>query len=209
MTTPEATTTPRPLRADARRNRDKILAGARAAFEELGLQAQMEDIARRSGVGVGTVYRHFPTKEALVRALVVDKVEVMAALAAQFLEPAKEDGWGALSGFVHACAEHHVRDRALAQVVSTTPASEFIEIAMDSGFMKSIATLLRHAQREGVARKDLVATDLGLLFCGMSAVVQSFGEAAAPRYIELVLAGMTNNEAPRLPAPPRVANPRA
>jgi AcrR family transcriptional regulator len=206
MTTPETTT--RPLRADARRNRDKIVAGARAAFEELGLDAQMEDIARRSGVGVGTVYRHFPTKEALVRALVVDKVETMAALAAPYLEAAETDGWEALTGFVRACAEHHVRDRALAQVVSTTPAPEFIEIAMDAGLMKSIATLLRHAQRDGVARTDLVATDLGLLFCGMSAVLESFGEAGGERYVHLMLAGMRNREAPRLPAPPRVANPR-
>jgi AcrR family transcriptional regulator len=198
----------RPLRADARRNRDKIVAGARAAFEELGLDAQMEDIARRSGVGVGTVYRHFPTKEALVRALVVDKIETLAALAPPYLEAAKSDGWEALAGFVRACAEHHMRDRALAEVVSTTPASEFIEISMDLGLMKSVATLLRHAQRAGTARKDLVATDVGMLFCGLSAVVQSFGEAAAPRYLELMLAGMRNREAPRLPAPPRVAKPR-
>jgi AcrR family transcriptional regulator len=207
MTTPDATT-PRPLRADARRNRDKIVAGARAAFEELGLDAQMEDVARRSGVGVGTVYRHFPTKDALVRALVVDKVETLAALAARYLEEAESDGWGALTGFVRACAEHQVRDRALSQVISTTPAATFIEISMDAGLMQALATLLRHAQRAGVARKDLVATDVGLLFCGMSAVVQSFGETAVPRYLELMLAGMRNREAPRLPAPPRVANPR-
>jgi hypothetical protein len=101
-----------------------------------------------------------------------------------------------------------MRDRSLAQVTSTMPASAFIEVAMDAGLMKAIATLLRHAQRDGVARTDLVATDVGLLFCGMSAVLESFGEAAGPRYLELMLAGMRNREAPRLPAPPRIANPR-
>jgi AcrR family transcriptional regulator len=207
MTTPDATT-PRPRRADARRNRDKIVAGARAAFEELGLEAQMEDIARRSGVGVGTVYRHFPTKDALVRALVVDKMETMAGLAQPYLEAAESDGWEALTGFIRECAEHQVRDRSLAEVFSTTPASAFIEIAMDTGMMQSIATLLRHAQKAGIARKDLVATDVGLLFCGLSAVMQSFGEAGAERHMALMLAGMRNHEAPRLPAPPRVANPR-
>ncbi len=81
MTTPDATA--RPLRADAKRNRDKIVAAARDAFSEEGLDAQIEDVARRAGVGVGTVYRHFPTKDALVRAMVVDKMEAMTAMASR------------------------------------------------------------------------------------------------------------------------------
>ncbi|MDP8968015.1 MAG: TetR/AcrR family transcriptional regulator, partial [Actinomycetota bacterium] len=63
-----STSAHRPLRADARRNREKVVTAAAAAFAESGLEAQMEDIARRAGVGVGTVYRHFPTKETLVEA---------------------------------------------------------------------------------------------------------------------------------------------
>ena len=62
----------RPLRADARRNREKVIAAARAAFAEQGREAQMDDVARRAEVGVGTVYRHFPTKEALLEALIED-----------------------------------------------------------------------------------------------------------------------------------------
>ena len=64
-----STIAPRPLRADARRNRERVLAAAGAAFAEAGFDAQVEDIARRAGVGVGTLYRHFPTKDALVDAL--------------------------------------------------------------------------------------------------------------------------------------------
>jgi AcrR family transcriptional regulator len=207
MTTPDAPTA-RPLRADAQRNRDKIVAAAREAFSELGLEAQMEDVARRAGVGVGTVYRHFPTKDALVRALVVDQMAAMTAIAPRFMEAAQEDGWEAFAGFVRACAETHVRDRALSQVISTQPASSFIDVAMDTGLMKASANLLRAAQKAGVARNDLVATDVGLLMCGLSAVLESFGEAGGRRWLELGLAGMRNREAPRLPAPPRVANPR-
>src|SRR5919112_521068 len=69
----------RPLRADARRNREKVLAAARSVFSEHGRDAQIEDVARRGGVGVGTVYRHFPTKEALIEALMVDSFEATAA----------------------------------------------------------------------------------------------------------------------------------
>jgi AcrR family transcriptional regulator len=207
MTTSSAPTT-RPLRADAQRNRDKIVAAAREAFSELGLDAQMEDVARRAGVGVGTVYRHFPTKDALVRALVVDKMETMTALAPKFLEAAKTDGWEAFTGYVRTCGEQHVTDRALTQVISTQPASSFIDVAMDTGLMKATAQLLRAAQKAGAARPDLVATDVGLVMCGMSAALESFGEDGGRRYLELMLAGMCNREAPRLPAPPRVANPR-
>jgi AcrR family transcriptional regulator len=201
-------TAPRPLRADAQRNREKIVVAAREAFSELGLDAQMEDIARRACVGVGTVYRHFATKDALVRALVVDHMETMAGLANGFMEAAERDGWGAFSGFVRACAETHVRDRALAQVISTQPAESFIDVAMDTGLMKVAGRLLVAAQKAGVARRELVATDVGLMMCGLSAVLESFGEAGGRRYLEMMLDGMRNGEAPRLPAAPRVAKPR-
>jgi AcrR family transcriptional regulator len=205
LTSPNAA---KPLRADAQRNRDRIVAAAREAFGELGLDAQMEDVARRACVGVGTLYRHFPTKDALVRALVVQQMEAMTAEAPAFLAAAEQDGWEAFAGFLRACADTHHRDRALAQVISTQPAESFIDVAMDTGLMKATGQLLVKAQEAGIARHDLVATDVGLLMCGLSAVLESFGEAGGRRYLELGLAGMRNREAPRLPAPPRVARPR-
>jgi AcrR family transcriptional regulator len=206
MTTPDATT--RPLRADAQRNRDKIVAAARDCFSEDGLDAQMEDVARRAGVGVGTVYRHFPTKDALVRALVVAQMEAMTARGPEFLAEADRDPWGAFSGFMRACAGKHEGDRGLAQVISTQPAESFIDVAMDTGLMKVTGQLLVAAQEAGVARRDLVATDVGLTMCGLSAVLESFGEAGGRRYLEMMLDGMRNHEAPRLPAAPRIARPR-
>jgi len=206
MTTPDATT--RPLRADAQRNRDKIVAAACDCFSEDGLDAQMEDVARRAGVGVGTVYRHFPTKDALVRALVVAQMEAMTARGPEFLAEADRDAWGAFAGFMRACADKHEGDRGLAQVISTQPAESFIDVAMDTGLMKVTGQLLVAAQEAGVARRDLVATDVGLTMCGLSAVLESFGEAGGRRYLELMLDGMRNHEAPRLPAAPRIARPR-
>jgi AcrR family transcriptional regulator len=207
MTTPDATT--RPLRADAQRNRDKIVCAARECFSEDGLDAQMEDVARRAGVGVGTVYRHFPTKDALVRALVVSQMEAMTARAPEFLAEAERDAWGAFSGFMRACAGKHEGDRGLAQVISTQPAESFIDVAMDTGLMRVTGQLLVAAQEAGAARRDLVATDVGLTMCGLSAVLESFGEAGGRRYLELMLSGMRNHEATRLPAVPRVAKPRS
>jgi AcrR family transcriptional regulator len=206
MTTPDATI--RPLRADAQRNRDKIVAAARDCFSEDGLDAQMEDVARRAGVGVGTVYRHFPTKDALVRALVVAQMEAMTARGPEFLAEAERDAWGAFSGFMRACAGKHEGDRGLAQVISTQPAESFIDVAMDTGLMKVTGQLLVAAQEAGVARRDLVATDVGLTMCGLSAVLESFGEAGGRRYLQMMLDGMRNHEAPRLPAAPRIARPR-
>ncbi len=84
-----------PLRADARRNREKVLAAARAVFSEHGRDAQMDDVARRAGVGVGTVYRHFPTKEALIEALMVAAFETIAEAAEAALEI--EDPWEAFT----------------------------------------------------------------------------------------------------------------
>src|SRR6202043_1828627 len=76
----------RPLRADARRNRERILESAKAVFAEFGAEAQMDDVARQAGVGVGTVYRHFPTKEALLVELVREKFRLFAARAREALE---------------------------------------------------------------------------------------------------------------------------
>src|ERR1700710_2460976 len=87
-----AATEERPLRADARRNREKVLTAARAVFSEHGRDAQMDDVARRASVGVGTVYRHFPTKEALIEALVVDSFERLAGLATD--ARGRERPWG-------------------------------------------------------------------------------------------------------------------
>ena len=206
MTTPDATA--RPLRADAKRNRDKIVAAAREAFSEEGLDAQIEDVARRAGVGVGTVYRHFPTKDALVRAMVVDKMQAMTAMAPEFLAEAETDGWKAFTGYVNACAETHICDRGLTQVISTQPAESFVDVAIDTGLMTVSGRLLLAAQEAGVARRDLVATDVGLMMCGLSAVLESFGEAGGRRYLAMMLSGMRNREAPPLPAAPRIAGPR-
>src|SRR5688572_33033457 len=100
-------TATKPLRADARRNRERIVAAARAAFAEYGLDAQMDEIARRAELGVGTLYRHFPTKDALVAALVEARMSRMAELGREVLagdgDPAAD-----FERFIRSCAGQHI-----------------------------------------------------------------------------------------------------
>jgi AcrR family transcriptional regulator len=200
MSTPEAT---RPLRADARRNREKIVAAARETFSAQGVDAQMDDVARAAGVGVGTVYRHFPTKDALIAAMVVEKMRLMAGLAPAYLE--WDDPWAGFTAYVGACAEQHELDRTLMQVTSTQPAATFTRAAEDTGLFENVGALLKRAQDAGIARPDLEATDVGVMMCGLGAVLQAFGEQGGRRHLALMLAGMRNREAPPLPGGPRAA----
>src|SRR4051794_29154424 len=114
MSTSETTVQPllaRPKRADARRNYDKVLNAAREAFAEGGESTALEDIARRAGVGIGTLYRHFPNRQALVEALYVDEVEeVVRSAAAQ----SDDDPWEALRGWLERFMAYLATKRALA-----------------------------------------------------------------------------------------------
>jgi AcrR family transcriptional regulator len=196
--TPDTPTVKRPLRADARRNREKIVAAARAAFAESGLDAQMDEVARRAGVGVGTLYRHFPTKDALVEGLVVAHMEGMAERARAALAASGEP-WPLLAAVVRDCASTHLRDRALAEVMTSQPASTFRVAAETSGLRTATAELLARAQAAGTARKDARAEDVGMLMCGLGAVLTSWGPREAERYLGLMLDGLRATTGDRLP----------
>ena len=182
------------MRADARRNRAAILQAARAAFDELGLGAQMEDVARRAGVGVGTLYRHFPTKEALVEALIADR---MAQIAAELQLAVEEepDAWSALARVLRFGVELQAGDRALAQVLGSQPPERW-EAAKDAAGLDPLtAALLERAQAEGTLRPDVRVDDIPILMCGMSRVVEmrvaACGRPAGwERYFALLLDGL-------------------
>lgn len=188
-TSPPTTTATRRLRADAVRNRAKVLDAARAAFAEHGAEAQMEDVARRAGVGVGTVYRHFPTKQALAEALVEVRFDDTIAFVRGLIDD-EPDPWCALRRCFEHCAATQAKDRAWAGAL----------LQMAGGIMgprehqvhELLALeeqLLVRARAAGVVREDLVATDLPALFCGLASVVQAGGEGWR-RYLELLLDGL-------------------
>ena len=176
------------MRADAARNRAKIVKAAKAAFAERGLETQMEDVAKRAGVGVGTLYRHFPTKDALVRGLIVDKMERMADVAKAALERDTDDAWEAFAGVLRAGAEQQVEDRALTQVVASQPQEAFRSAIEDETPLAArMAELLERAKAAGAVRADAHPDDIPTMMCGMAAVVQNGRDWE--RYLELMLDG--------------------
>jgi AcrR family transcriptional regulator len=183
----EPTTDDRPLRADARRNRERILAAARVACAEHGPAVQMDDVARRAGVGVGTVYRHFPTKDALIEALVAEKVRVTTENLREALEI--EDPWEAFAAGVRRNAEVMAADAALRDaLIRLGPAAR----ASDADYAEVNAAagrLVTRAQEAGVLRDDVTVEDVGALIGGLCASM-AHPELDWRRHLEVLLDGL-------------------
>jgi AcrR family transcriptional regulator len=213
--TPTTKTRPRrktgtPLRADARRNREAVLEAARVEFAEHGFDCQMEDIARAAGVGVGTVYRHFPNKEALLDALVEDRFDRLAKRTAEALE--REDPWEAFCELMRWSAKLQADDRGLSEILGSRPLVGEAAAAK-SGLVELSDKLMRKAQRAGEMRKDLLVEDIPTMICGLSAVTGA-AEGSMPamnweRFLEVMLDGMRAPGSAKLPAPrARLNQPR-
>lgn len=195
-------TSPAPLRADAQRNRDAVLAAARERLAKDGLDGPVEEIAREAGVGVGTVYRHFPSKDALVDALVGDRFERLAERTAEALE--QEDPWEAFCDLMRFSAELTIRDRALSQFLAQHPELGFQQ-AVRTGLVDLTAELIAGAQHTGGMRKDAVVQDVPTLICGLGAVTAgasgSMPELNWERYVEIMLDGLRSPGCNELPPP--------
>jgi AcrR family transcriptional regulator len=166
----------RPLRADAQRNYDSLLGAACECFAERGLRASVDEIARRAGVGHGTVFRRFPTKDALLVAVLGQELEQLLVLASAAL--AEPDAGAAFSGFFRAVAAAYGRNRALLEGVERCrelPQAEPLRQASDR--------IVRRAQEAGMLRRDLTTSDVFELV------------PAASRFPDVVLDGL------RPPAP--------
>ncbi|HWK25549.1 MAG TPA: helix-turn-helix domain-containing protein [Solirubrobacter sp.] len=155
----------RPLRADARRNRERVLKAAQVAFAERGHDAQMDDVARRAGVGVGTVYRHFPTKEALVEALATDRFERILAAGREALEA--PDPWDGFTGALMAGAELTASDRSFSEIVGELTGPMPVPEPLLKELYDVYGELMRRAQTAGQLRSDLVLDDIPMIMCGI------------------------------------------
>jgi AcrR family transcriptional regulator len=178
----------RPLRADARRNQERVLAAAREAFAADGLDAQVDDVARRAGVGVGTVYRHYPTKEALVEAIAREGYEEICRIACESLELA--DPWEAFSEFMWRGARLHRDDRAQCEVNAIRP-DVVRKVAGDKRELRGVVTkLIERAQKAKVMRADFSPDDMPMLWCSIGAAMQQSADDGWERYLEVMMDGL-------------------
>jgi AcrR family transcriptional regulator len=151
--------THRPMRADARRNYERLIAAADAAFADHGAEASLEDIARRAGVGIGTLYRHFPNRMALLEAVYLDRVETLCARA-EDLRRSQPPGQ-ALATWMRALAAHNITYRGLKGLLLTAKQDENSPLRSCRGLLTSAAGgLLERAQAAGAVRPDVEPTEL-------------------------------------------------
>ncbi|MBJ7330164.1 MAG: TetR/AcrR family transcriptional regulator [Solirubrobacteraceae bacterium] len=184
----------RPLRADARRNREKVLEAARAEFAAEGQGAQMPDIARRAGVGVGTVYRHFPTKEALVEALAADHFSRLADDAERAVAHQGDDPWEDFMTLVERCGSRCADDRGLAAAISGS--REILADAAEQETRLRAATtiLLERARDAGQVRADATVNDVAMIMCSLAYIAdmenEGRGDFTWRRYMQVAFDGM-------------------
>ena len=178
----------RPLRADAERNRARIIEAAAVVFAERGLDATLHDVAEAAGLGVGTVYRRFPDKDALVDALFESELERLAQRAEAVADA--PDAWAALTGVLRLLGSEQAANRGLHDVLHHSGAGPTHVAAGRERIMPTIARLLARAQEQGSARADLEVTDLAVVLLMVSSLAQCTEEQQPGswlRYLELLL----------------------
>ena len=186
-----ASETARPLRADAERNRLRILDAALTVFAERGLSATMDEVAAAAGVGVGTVYRRYPHKERLIEAIFDQRIALLVGIAEEGL--AIEDPWEGLVHFMERAAVANGDNRALRELMFTSGAGRLWADRGRSRIQPVVAQLVERAQRAGVLRRDLATLDMPLIeFMLSSSIDLSAGVApeAWRRVLRVVLDGL-------------------
>ncbi len=192
----------RPQRADAARNRERVLQAAKAAFSERGLSASVPDIAAAAGVGVATIYRSFPTKRHLIEAAVIDSYAPILATVLK-LSSAPGPAFAALSAILVDQVRVAQRDEALKQLFG-----EVFDLPRVSAMRRqahdAIDELVARAQAEGDLRPDVTMTDIPILMSGIMNSASSGDPtgAASERHLAIILDGLRADGAHPLPHPP-------
>ncbi len=191
------------LRVDAERNRQRILAAAREAFAEVGLDVPMDEIARRAGVGAGTLYRRYPTRADLITAAFEQKMTAYAQAARAAL--ADPDPWRGFCGYVERVCAMQAEDRGFTTVLTLSfPTAKQFEAERDRSFA-DFMTLIARAKDAGRLRADFVAEDMVMFLMANAGVLDATADAApetSPRLVAYFLQACAATSAPPLPDPP-------
>jgi AcrR family transcriptional regulator len=191
-----------PRRADAVRNRERVLAAAEAVFAESGLKAPVEEVARRAGVGVGTVCRNFPTKQALIEAVVGAMYETLLVEAEAAL--ADPDPVHAFEQFVVGLPDFQARHRALADQMANENTLSTMGGPRDR-LLRAVSDLVARAQEAGAIRSDIGPGDVSMLFSGVAhatAVAGGLQPVLRERFVRIILDGLRAHDATPLPGRP-------
>jgi AcrR family transcriptional regulator len=183
-------------RSDARRNREQLVSAARELFASEGVDVPVREVARQAGLGVGTLYRHFPTREELVDAVLEDAFGEFVAIAESAL--AEPDPWRGFTRFVEESLVLHARNRGLRDVVETRSRGRERASAMRRRIRPLAARLVARAQEEGTLRSDFSPQDIPLVLWGSDRVIELAG-AVAPeiwrRQLGFVFDGLRSSAA--------------
>jgi AcrR family transcriptional regulator len=180
--------TARPLRADARRNRARVLEVAQQVFAEEGLAVPIDEIARRAGVGVGTVYRHFPTKDALFEAIIVERLRAVGEAARELAEG--PDAGARFFTFFDWMVRNGSLNKALFDaMMASGGVNRELTAEASAVMMAGLGELLAKAQAAGEVRADLSATDVKTFMVGCLAMARQ-GTAAPELIVGVVCDGM-------------------
>jgi AcrR family transcriptional regulator len=192
----------KPLRADAERNRRRVLDAAAELFAAKGLAVGLDEIARHAGVGVGTAYRRFPDKRKLIEELFEDRVAHMVALAERAL--AADDAWEGLAGFIEQATEHQIANRGLREIAFGNDEGTALAARARARLAPLTERLVRRAQESGDLRADVVASDVLLLQFIISSAAELTTTHAPElwrRYLTMVLDGLRTPDPHPLPQP--------
>ncbi|MEU4162178.1 TetR/AcrR family transcriptional regulator [Actinoplanes sp. NPDC026670] len=178
-----------PLRRDAQRNRERIVEAAGEVFATRGFAATLDDVAHHAGVGVGTVYRRFPTKEELIDAVFTDRLEALVTLAEEALTA--PSAWAGLTGFLRTSARWHAADRGLRDAALSMGEQHFKQAGEQ--IVPLLEQLMERAHAEGTLRLDAGFHDFPIIMAMVTEMAQH-SEGCRPglyeRYLELVIDGL-------------------
>lgn len=194
--------TVRPLRRDAERNLERVLVAAREAFAEHGMDASVEEVARRAGVGIGTVYRRFPTKADLVDAVFEASIADLSTIAREALELA--DPWDGFCMFLERALELNAANRGLHAVLATNEHGRERIAAARRKMRPLVGRVIARAQEQGTLRPDFRPQDLSLIFMSAGRVVEMTADVAPEmwrRLLGLLIDGLRSEAATPLPHP--------